>query len=271
MGDRVTGRVAPGQALVLESGDARLEVAPRDGGRISSLRVGGHELLVTRSAEGPIYWGCYPMVPWAGRLRDGRFTFAGREYIVPHNLPPHAIHGVVFDRPWRSDDARTISIRLDRRWPFRGRVVQRFALRADGLTATLELHADESMPGVVGWHPWFRRRLADGDPDVRLAFAAGVMLMRDASGIATAARVSPTSGPFDDAFTDLTASPVLQWPGRLRLAITSTCTWWVVYSERSDAVCVEPQSGPPDAPNLMPEVVEPGRPLVHTMTWRWSR
>lgn len=257
--------------MVLEAGDARLEITPDDGGRMRSLMINGHEVMVTGSPEGPIGWGCYPLLPWAGRLREGRFTFAGREFRVPRNDPPHAIHGVAFDRPWRSDDERTISIDLDERWPFRGRAVQRFTLNADELTATLELHADEPMPGVVGWHPWFRRRLASGGPEARLSFAAGAMLVRDASGIATAARVPPTSGPFDDAFTELTALPVLEWPGKLRLALTSTCAWWVVYTERSHALCVEPQSGPPDAPNLMPEVVEPERPLVHTMTWRWSR
>jgi aldose 1-epimerase len=258
-------------ALVLGAGDARLEVSPRDGGRIRSLEVGDLELLVTKSPEGPMHWGCYPMAPWAGRLRAGRFTFAGREYDVPRNLPPHAIHGVVFDRPWRTDDDRTISISLDERWPFRGRVVQRFALRANRLDATLEIHAEEPMPGVVGWHPWFRRRLVKGDSEVRLAFAARAMLRRDASGVATAERVLPPTGPFDDAFTDLIDTPVLEWQRRLRLELTSTCAWWVVYTERPRDLCVEPQSGPPDAPNLAPEVVVPGRPLVHTMTWRWSR
>jgi len=32
---------------------------------------------------------------------------------------------------------------------------------------------------------------------------------------------------------------------------------------------VEPQTGPPDALNIRPVVVEPGRPLTATMEWRW--
>lgn len=233
----MTPQSSPKQDLILEAGEARLEVSPRDGGRIRSLTIGGLEVLVSGSDEGPIYWGCYPMAPWAGRLRNGRFTFAGAEHEVPRNLPPHAIHGVVFDRPWRVEDDRTISINLDSRWPFRGRVVQRFELRKDRLDVTLELHADQPMPGVVGWHPWFRRRLVDDDPDVRLAFEAGAMLRRDEDGIATAERVAPPPGPFDDAFTDVTANPVLEWPGRLRVELASSCEWWVVFSERTDALC----------------------------------
>jgi aldose 1-epimerase len=266
----VTTSGAVDEAFILGAGDARLEISPRDGGRIRSLTVGGHELLVTGSPDGPIFWGCYPMAPWAGRLRDGRFSFSGRDYEVPRNLPPHAIHGVVFDRPWRRVDERTLAIDLDARWPFPGRVLQRFDLRPDGLDATLELYADAPMPGIVGWHPWFRRRLADGDADVRLELEARSMLVRDSSGIATAERASPGPGPFDDAFTELVAPPVLEWPGRLRLELTSSCAWWVVFTERANAVCIEPQSGPPDGPNLAPEAVDPGRPLIHTMHWRWS-
>jgi aldose 1-epimerase len=64
---------------------------------------------------------------------------------------------------------------------------------------------------------------------------------------------------------------VLEWPGVLRLEITSTCAWWVVYSEPEHAVCVEPQSGPPDAVNGVPEIVAPGTPLTHEMRWAWAR
>ena len=52
---------------------------------------------------------------------------------------------------------------LDERWPFRGRVTQRFHLDPDGLELTLALEADEPMPATIGWHPWFRRVLVDGD------------------------------------------------------------------------------------------------------------
>jgi aldose 1-epimerase len=256
--------------LVLEAGDARAIVRADAGGRLASVTVGGLELLVTGDPQGPVYWGSYPMAPWAGRVRLGRFAFAGTRYQLPITMPPHAIHGVVHDRPWTVDGADTISCELDDRWPFRGRVRQRFALDADGLGVELALEADEPMPTVLGWHPWFRRVLAPGDEPVRLDFRPGEMLVRGEDGIPTGERVAPPPGPWDDAFTGLAADPVLEWPGRLRLALGSTCRWWVVYSMPRHAICVEPQSGPPDALNGWPEVVEPGRPLVHTMRWRWT-
>lgn len=264
----------PGQddrPLVLEAGDARVIVRPADGGRLASVLVAGHELLVNEDRTHPMQWGCFPMAPWAGRVRHGRFTYRGREHQLPLGMPPHAIHGVVYDRPWRADDATTISIDFDQRWPFRGRVVQRFALDEDGLRLSMTLEADEPMPATIGWHPWFRRVLAPGDVPLALRLAADEMLLRDAEGMPSGERVPPPPGPWDDAFTAVREGPVLDWPGRLRLELTSTCPWWVVYSEPAAAVCVEPQSGPPDALNTGAQLVVPGAPLTHEMRWRWTR
>jgi aldose 1-epimerase len=62
---------------------------------------------------------------------------------------------------------------------------------------------------------------------------------------------------------------VLRWPGFLELTIESDCPAWVVFTEPDHALCVEPQTAPPDALNGTPAVVEPGRPLVAEMAWTW--
>ncbi len=270
----MSGGDRPGR-LVLEAGDARLEISPADGGRISSVVVGGSELLVTEGS-GPVMWGAYPMVPFAGRIRQGAFRFDGREFRLPINHPPHAMHGTAFVRPWSVLDERTIATDLGPDWPFSGRVVQRFELSRDGLAVSLTLEAEARMPGAVGWHPWFRRRLvgtaaaprATSEP-VELRFEPGRMFVRDADGIPTGELIPPTPGPWDDCFTDLRSAPRLTWPGALSLEIESSCDYWVVYDEPDDTVCVEPQSSPPDFVTIDPVIVEPGRPLTATMRWRW--
>ena len=269
--------------LVLEAGSARLTVSASDGGRFSSLIVDGQELLVTEGF-GPISWGCYPMVPFAGRIRHGRFTFLGQAVQMPINMAPHAIHGTVFDRRWDVIGAEAMSIDLGPDWPFAGRVTHRVALTPDGLDATLTLDADVPMPVSMGWHPWFRRHLT-GTPErptpasapVELAFDAATMLVRDADGLPTGATVAPTPRPWDDCFTDLRRPPAVAWPERLRLELSSDAAYWVVYDEPVEAVCVEPQTEPPDFVNLaaaggrQPTTVEPGRPNSTTMRWRWNR
>ena len=133
------------------------------------------------------------------------------------------------------------------------------------------------MPASIGWHPWFRRRpqRVDGSgadaalEPVELELEAGAMFRRDATGIATTELVTPPPGPWDDCFTDLQRPPILRWPGFLELTIESACPSWVVYTMPTDAICVEPQTAPPDALNRSPFVVAPGRPLIAEMTWTW--
>jgi galactose mutarotase-like enzyme len=43
-----------------------------------------------------------------------------------------------------------------------------------------------------------------------------------------------------------------------------------VFDQPEHAICIEPQTDPPDAFNLSPAVVRPGEPLVVTATWSWQ-
>jgi aldose 1-epimerase len=258
----------------LDAGTARLEIRPEDGGRIRSLTIDGVELLVTEG-YGPVMWGSYPMAPWAGRIRDGRFLFRGRDIQLERNDPPNALHGTVFQRPWQVDGAASLSIDLGSGWPFAGQLGQTFELQPGSLTVRLRLNAIEAMPAVIGWHPWFRRRLETGRPGLSepadLVLPARAMYVRDADGITTATTTAPTARPWDDCFTDLTGPPRLTWPGILELEVESSCDHWVVYDQLEHAICVEPQTGPPDFTTIRPAVLEAGETLEATMTWRWRR
>jgi len=256
--------------MIHEAGPARVEIDVDHGARLASLQVYGHELLVT---EDPAVtgWGCYPMAPFAGRVRRGRFGFDGSDYTVPINFPPHAIHGTVFDRPWSVDGDTDVSIDLGATWPFPGRALQTITLGPQELTLRLEVHSKGgAMPASCGWHPWFRRQLAVGEPAL-LDFEADFMEQRDKEGIPSGERIAPPPpGPWDDCFGGIERWPVLTWPGALELRIESSCEFLVIYTEPEHAVCVEPQTAPPDALNRDPFVVEPGRPLVATTRWSWQ-
>ncbi len=256
--------------LTLDSGPARLVVSPERGGRILSLTVDGVDLLVTEQMHDHDF-GSFPMAPWAGRVRNGRFEFEGRQYQVPLNHPPHAIHGTARETSWHVDDEGVISTELSPPWPFGGRVVQRFALRDDALGLTMEVHAgEEPMPASCGWHPWWSRRLARGEA-LEVELRAGAMYRRDDDGIAVDERMPVPPPPWDDCFTELADPPVrLRWPGAVTLTVSTACPCVVVFTEPDHAICVEPQTHPPDAFNLGPTVVTPGRPLVATSEWRWE-
>jgi aldose 1-epimerase len=248
------------EGVELREGPLRCIIEPTLGGRIASLQFDDTELLITGSAsDHPMMWGCYPMVPWAGRVRQGRFRFGGEVFQLDLNMTPHSIHGVGYRSAWEQRHDGSLVLDLATGWPLGGWARQRFRLDRHRLQMQLELHAvDRPMPGMVGWHPWFVRPMA-------FTFQARSQYLRDDDGIPTRTTSNPVAPPWDDCFTEVTANPVLHY-GTVDVVLSSTCDHWVVYDEPIHAVCIEPQSGPPNAFNLAPQVVEPGSPLVHTFT-----
>ena len=80
------------------------------------------------------------------------------------------------------------------------------------------------------------------------------------------------AGPWDHCFVDLARPPRVRWPGALEVTIESDASFYVCYTEPTHAVCVEPQTGPPDGLNTGHHfVVAPGRPLEAAMALRWRR
>jgi len=274
---------AMSERIVLSAGPAEVVVDPAAGGRIAALRVGGLDVLVA-DGPGPLAWGCYPMAPWAGRIRDGVLRWRGEEHRFPaHLLPPHAIHGTLLESAWAvaaADEASaTLAADLTAPWPYGGHVVHRVRVEPEALHAELEVHAaDRAMPVTVGWHPWFPRDLrhaggvATGGR-VEVDLPAGGMLLRGPDGIPNGEVARPIPAePWDDCFVDLARMPAVRWPGALEVTIASDARYWVVFTEREEGVCVEPQTGPPNGLNTADhDVVEPDRPLVATMTISWRR
>ncbi|MFJ2111431.1 MULTISPECIES: aldose 1-epimerase [unclassified Streptomyces] len=258
------------ESIQLAAGDAELTITPANGCRISSLRIGGTELL--RQGE---RYGCFPMVPWCGRTAHGRFLNGGVVQQLPLNSPPHAIHGTGRNTAWRTARAgrseAAFTYELAEPWPYSGLVTQTFELTEDSLTLGMGVETYEtSFPAQAGWHPWFLRNL--GDRDVTVDFEPAWQEERGAEHLPTGRRIPPRPGPWDDCFgmpdgVDVT----LTWPGQLEMKVASRAEWVVVYDEQAEAVCVEPQSGPPNGLNSAPRLVTPLEPLEIGTTWSWRR
>lgn len=120
---------------VLENDSARVVIAPEHGGRVAALCVGGHDLLVGQH-ENPLLWGCYPMAPWAGRLRHGRLAYRGQVDAFPASLGWH---------PWFR---RVLDCGATARVDFAADLVYE---RDDEAIPTGQLHA----PGAGPWDDCF--------------------------------------------------------------------------------------------------------------------
>ena len=257
--------IEPTGSLRLGDETTQVEIDTVSGGRIAQIRFQGIELLVgqgsARPLGDPMRWGCYPMLPWAGRVRDGRFELDGHSYQLPVSADGHAIHGVGFTSAWTvaTHVERAVELSLDlpadETWPFGGRARQQIFVGDGEIRMELEVTADDRrFPAVIGWHPWFRK------PD-RLQFHPTAMYRR-VDGIAVDEQIDVRSGPWDDCFVN--TEPIIAGIDGVDVAMTSDCTDWVVYDQPAHATCIEPQSGPPDAFNIRPHLLDPGHTLSRT-------
>ena len=253
------------ELLTLTSNAATAVVDIEAGGRLASLIVDGVELLVPRNDD-PVMWGCYPMVPFAGRIRDGRFAFDGTTYAMPKNFGDHAMHGFGFTSPWHRIEDNTIALEFSDPWPFAGRVQQHFAIDDDRFTMRITASADVRQPMMLGWHPWFNKTTPRGN--AVLDFQPGAMFERGEEPLPTGQLLDPKPGPWDDCFTEVVNAPSISW-GDLSVSLVSNAKHWVVFDELHHAICVEPQTDPPNAFNHEPTIVEAGDALELIFSFDW--
>lgn len=281
--------------------NARVVMSPDAGGRIRQVFVTDTPLLAETADASPTStgWGSFPMAPWAGRIRNGRFTFMGDDVALDLNhqdgdrgggdglTPPapgthgdlpeqdrdrHSIHGTTFFRPWTIDAQQATRIEMScdldgaLGWPFPGVARQAIELAPDHVDVemTLESVGDAVFPASIGWHPWFAK------PD-RLEFDPIAMYEQDDAGLPTGRLVDVPPGPWDDCFVNRRAVRLhYDRDHAATVTVSSPAAHWVVFDRPDHATCVEPQTGPPDAPTLRPDVVSPGVALQLTMRIGWT-
>ena len=168
------------------AGDAIAWLCPEIGGGTVgyAVRIGARWVQILDVPPSPAVFRATPsryglpiLFPFPGGMRNGRYQWAGQEYVVPPTYPEGTdpdganivIHGFAHIRPWRFveqdadrivlefrtpdalDDARAAS------YPFMVSLRHEIALGEDGLTSTLiaENQGSKAAPLAFGLHPYF--------------------------------------------------------------------------------------------------------------------
>jgi aldose 1-epimerase len=165
----------------LENEYWQVGIVPETGSATAFGRVwsGGEWLDVMRPTAPADYGNAsncasFIMLPWANRLRDARFRYAGREYqLQPSSSDGTAIHGAVRRLPWKAESAeatRAVNTfhstdfepdKINFPWKFSARAEFRLDGRDFITTVTLTNEDTVPFPAGFGHHPYFARDAAN--------------------------------------------------------------------------------------------------------------
>jgi aldose 1-epimerase len=288
-----------------EISDAMIELAaasfqcglsPEAGGSLAFFRMdlGGRRVDLMRplseadrAARKSIGAAMFPMVPYANRIADNRFTFGGRTYRFAANNPPERfnVHGDGWQREWSGrtlgvGEALLELVSETEGAPYRYAASQRFRLSEDGLTVItgVENRGSVAMPFGFGQHPWFMR-----DAYVTVTFVAKELWIEGWDHTASERIATPPEFAFEgptplpkarrnNCYGAWDGKVEIVWPSRgvgLRITADPVFRHLMLFAdpERPD-FCLEPQTNAVCAFNLMEQgfaaadlgviVLEPG-------------
>lgn len=268
--------------ISIAHGSFSADIVPHIGGGLASYRYGEFDLFrpagVEALAEGNRFGiACFPLLPFPGRIRDGRVG----EVILPANHPvtPYPLHGHGWLASWDLAGHQADSCWLRYRhkagdWPWEYAANQLYRLSDCGLTILLTLRnlSEQPMPVGLGQHPYLPRgkgcRLET--PLSRVLWPADDLVadqMRPVPaewGFAPDHRVGSVA--LDHGFAGWSGGADIVWderPFRLRVSASAGGRFLQVYApEGEDYFCVEPMTCMPNAVNWPGSAEESGLRLL---------
>lgn len=156
--------------LTLRAGNLSLVLSPSIGGSIERFAWAEGDrvapLMRESHSDKPtvLDMASFPLVPFVNRIRDGRFSFRGREIRLTPNMAGDLspLHGQGWLGSWivESHGNQDAELRFDHaagEWPWDYEARQVFALDEAGLSVRLQCRNDSDgpMPCGLGQHPYF--------------------------------------------------------------------------------------------------------------------
>lgn len=230
------------------------------------------------------------LFPFPGRISGAAFQFAGREYrLEPGDAFGNAIHGFVFNRPWRiveHQDARVVGefqasvddASILERWPADFRIRVSYEVSGRELVSNIEYEnaGDGPLPCGFGTHAYFRLPLSDASNVADTVVTVPATQLWELDQMIPTGRQHPIAvdqqladglrldeHQFDTCFTGVRADrdnlvrTRLTDPTtgrRVTQAFSTAFTQCIVYTPgHRQAICLEPYTCVPDAIRLAAE------------------
>lgn len=128
------------------------------------------------------------LFPFPGRIAKGQFDFGGKTFLIPHEASnPNAIHGFIYDRPWRLVDQSPSSVTaafqasiddpsILNHWPSDFLVEATYALKGSELRfdAAFTNTGYDDLPWGFGTHAYFRLPLSNDSSTAETSISAPV-------------------------------------------------------------------------------------------------
>ena len=254
--------------MVLRNADSRVTLDAAHGGGVREFSWRGLDIFRPATAKAdtdPFSLACFPLVPYANRIANGRFTFAGRDVQLPRNWDrdPHPLHGQGWQSPWTIEHSSAARATLEffgggDEWPWRYRAVQDFEVLEDGLEIRLSVEnlSQGAMPGMLGLHPYFPQ-----PAQALVAARARTVWLTDAQSLPVQEVLAPADWSFDrernaarvdldHCFDHWDGVASVRWPNRILKISAAGCRSLHVYTPPGvDFFCLEPQTAAAGALN----------------------
>jgi aldose 1-epimerase len=244
------------------------------------------------------------LFPFPGRIGGAEFQFGGRTYqLMPGDAFGNAIHGFVFDRPWRVVEQNASRVvgefqatiddpSILNRWPADFCIRVSYEVRGRALMSDIryENTGDGPLPCGFGTHAYFRLPLCEGSDREQTRVSVPAAQVWDADQMLPTGRKLPAVGElnlsegtplagrrFDTYFTNLRPDAdgamrtmVADERGRaLVQTFDAAFTQCIVYTPpHREAICLEPYTCLPDSFRLSAEGYETGLQILQPGEYR---
>lgn len=137
------------------------------GGKVHEV-IQGDKTLESLSGKTTNFYRGAKLSPYPNRIAQGKYTFEDKEYQLPINAAPHALHGLCWNLPFTikaqllSTELAQLTLQADYNslvagYPFNYHIEIEYRLESTQFTCITRITntSNQAIPIGDGWHPYF--------------------------------------------------------------------------------------------------------------------